>query len=132
MRYMLDTNICIYLIKKKPRRVLEKLKKLAVSDVAVSAVTLAELEYGVAKSSRQEQNSEALNAFVAPLEIISFDDRAACRYGEIRAHLERQGKVIGGLDMLIAAHASSLALTLVTNNIREFERIPGLELENWV
>ena len=132
MRYMLDTNICVYLIKKKPLRVLEKLKKLAVSDVAISAVTLAELEYGVAKSDRPEQNSESLNAFVAPLEIISFDDRAACRYGEIRAFLERQGKVIGGMDMLIAAHASSLALTLVTNNIREFERIPGLELENWV
>lgn len=132
MRYMLDTNICIYLIKKKPRQVLAKLNKLAVSDVAISAVTLAELEYGVAKSARPDQNSEALNAFVAPLEIVCFDDRAACRYGEIRAFLERQGMLIGAMDMLIAAHASSLALTLVTNNVREFERIPDLEVENWV
>lgn len=132
MRYMLDTNICIYLIKKKPLQVLEKLKKLTVSDVAISSITLAELEYGVAKSSKPEQNSEALNEFVAPLEIVPFDDRAACRYGEIRAFLESKGKIIGGMDMLIAAHAGSLALTLVTNNLREFERVPDLELENWV
>ncbi|MEW6517909.1 MAG: type II toxin-antitoxin system VapC family toxin [Thermodesulfobacteriota bacterium] len=132
MRYMLDTNICSYLIKKKPLQVVEKLKKLAVAEVAISSITLVELEYGVAKSSQPQQNSEALHAFVAPLEIVPFDDRAACRYGEIRAFLEGKGKVIGALDMLIAAHASSLALTLVTNNLREFNRVPGLQLENRV
>jgi tRNA(fMet)-specific endonuclease VapC len=100
--------------------------------VASSSITLAELEYGVAKSSQPQQNSEALHAFVAPLEILPFDDRAACRYGEIRAFLEGKGKVIGAMDMLIAAHAGSLGLTLATNNLREFQRVPGLEVENWV
>lgn len=132
MRYLLDTNICIYLIKKKPLQVLEKLRTLAISDVGISAITLAELEFGVAKSSRPQQNNEALQAFVAPLEILPFDDRAACRYGEIRAYLEQQGQPIGSLDMLIAAHAGSLSLTLVTNNLREFEKVPGLALESWV
>lgn len=99
--------------------------------MGVSAITLAELEFGVAKSSRPQQNNEALQAFVAPLEILPFDDRAACRHGEIRACLEQQGQPIGSLDMLIAAHAGSLSLTLVTNNFREFEKVPGLALENW-
>lgn len=132
MRYLLDTNICIYLIKRKPLQVLEKLRTLAIADVGISAITLAELEFGVAKSSRLQQNNEALQAFVAPLEILPFDDRAACRYGEIRAHLKKKGQPIGSLDMLIAAHASSLALTLVTNNLREFKKIPGLNVESWV
>ena len=132
MRYMLDTNICIYLIKRKPLSVLNKLRSIAISDVAISSITLAELEYGVAKSSRQTQNNDALQEFVAPLEIMYFDDGSACRYGEIRAYLEREGKVIGGMDMLIAGHASSLKYTLVSNNLREFERVPGLLLENWL
>lgn len=132
MRYMLDTNICIYLIKRKPLSVLNKLCSIAISDVAISSITLAELEYGVAKSNRQTQNNDALQEFVAPLEIMPFDDGSACRYGEIRAYLEREGEVIGGMDMLIAAHASSLKYTLVSNNLREFERIPGLLLENWL
>lgn len=132
MRYLLDTNICIYLIKKKPLQVLERLRTLAIAEVGISAITLAELEFGVAKSSRSEQNTEALQAFVAPLEILPFDDRAACRYGTIRAYLESQGQPIGSLDMLIAAHASSLSLTLVTNNLREFQKVPGLSVENWV
>ena len=127
MRYMLDTNICIYLIKRKPLSVLNKLRA-----IAISSITLAELEYGVAKSNKQTQNNDALQEFAAPLEIMPFDDGAACRYGEIRAHLEREGKVIGGMDMLIAAHASSLNYTLVPNNLREFERISGLLLENWL
>lgn len=131
MRYLLDTNICIYLIKKKPLKVLEKLRTLAIAEVGISAITLAELEFGVAKSSRAQQNNEALQAFVAPLEILPFDDRAACRYGEIRAHLEKKGQPIGSLDMLIAAHASSLSLTLVTNNLREFKKVPGLTVEGW-
>ncbi len=132
MRYLLDTNICIYLIKKKPLKVLEKLRTLAIADVGISAITLAELEFGVAKSSKPQQNNEALQSFVAPLEILPFDDRAACRYGEIRAYLEKKGQPIGSLDMLIAAHSSSLALTLVTNNLREFKKVPGLTVESWV
>ena len=132
MRYLLDTNICIYLIKKKPLQVLERLRTLAIAEVGISAITLAELEFGVAKSSRPEQNTEALQAFVAPLEILPFDDRAACRYGAIRAYLESQGQPIGSLDMLIAAHADSLSLTLVTNNLREFRKVPRLSVESWV
>ena len=141
MRYLLDTNICIYLIKKKPLQVLEKLRTLAIVDVGISAVTLAELEFGVAKSSRPQQNNEALQTFVVPLEILPFDDRAACSYGEIRAYLEKKGQPIGSLEsdpqsiiegMLIAAHASSLSLTLVTNNLREFKKVPGLNVESWV
>lgn len=132
MRYLLDTNICIYLIKKKPLQVLERLRTLAITDVGISAITLAELEFGVAKSSRPQQNNEALQTFVVPLEILPFDDRAACSYGEIRAYLEKKGQPIGSLDMLIAAHASSLSLTLVTNNLREFKKVPGLNVESWV
>lgn len=131
MQYMLDTNICIYLIKKKPMQVLERLRSLNLEDVGISSITLAELEYGVKKSSKPKQNSDALTGFLAPLEIFVYDDRAACHYGEIRTHLEKQGKVIGAMDMLIASHARSLSCTLVTNNMREFERVPGLHLENW-
>lgn len=132
MRFMLDTNICIYIIKKKPLKVLERLRTLNVTDVAISSITLSELEYGVAKSSQPEQNRDALSAFLVPLEIIPFDQRAAYHYGEIRTFLEKKGIVIGAMDMLIASHAVSLSVTLVTNNLREFKRIPELRLENWV
>ncbi len=103
-----------------------------MSDVAISSVTLSELEYGVAKSGRPEQNRDALNDFLVPLEIIPFDAHAAFHYGEIRTFLEKEGMVIGPMDMLIASHARSLAVTLVTNNTEEFERVPGLRVENWV
>jgi len=132
MRFMLDTNICIYIIKRKPPQVLEKLRTLDIADVAISSITLAELEYGVAKSSLPEQNRDALSAFLVPLEIIPFDHRAAFHYGEIRTFLENKAMVIGGLDILIASHSMSLSVTLVTNNIRQFEKIPALHLENWV
>ena len=132
IRYLLDTNICIYLIKQHPKQVIEHLRTLLVGDVAISAITLAELEYGAAKSSRPEQNREALIAFTAPLEVLPFDDNASLHYGEIRADLERSGMVIGAMDMLIAAHARSRSLKLVTNNSREFQRIHGLDIENWV
>ena len=131
MRLMLDTNICIYIIKKKPRKVIERLRKHALSDVTISAVTLAELEFGVTKSSRPEKNRRALYGFLAPVEIVPFDHRAAFHYGEIRTFLERKGIPIGAMDQLIAAHARGLSLTLVTNNVREFRRIPDLLLENW-
>jgi len=130
--FMLDTNICIYIIKKKPQQVLRRLKKARVSDIGVSSITLSELEYGAAKSSRPDQNRIALAEFLAPLEILSYDDMAAQEYGKIRASLERHGTPIGPMDMLIAAHALSLNCTLVTNNEREFSSVASLKIKNWV
>jgi len=132
MLRMLDTDICIYLIRRKPIHVLERLRSFRPADVAVSSVTVAELQYGAYKSSRPERNQEALGEFLLPLEVVSFDESAATHYGEIRTYLERKGNIIGAMDLLIAAHARSLALTLVTNNIQEFQRVPGLHAENWV
>lgn len=131
IRYLLDTNICIYLIRKKPTRVLRKLQRIQVSEIGISSITLSELEYGAAKSARPERNKLALTQFLAPIEILPYDDRAALRYGPVRAHLERKGTPIGSLDLLIAAHALSLGCVLVTNNESEFKRIPGLKVENW-
>lgn len=133
MRYLLDTNICIYLIKQKPQKVLDKFRSLTISDVGISSITVAELdEYGVAKSQQQEQNRTALLQFLLPLEIVEFNQAAATIYGTIRSDLESRGLIIGAMDMLIASHALSLGVTLVTNNVREFSRIPTLPLENWV
>ena len=129
--FLLDTNTCIYIIKRKPEQALARLQSLQVSDVGVSAITLSELEYGVSKSSKPEQNKMALAEFLAPLEILPYDDLAAARYGEIIARLEIQGTPIGPLDMLIGAHALALECVLVTNNEREFSRIFDLEIENW-
>ncbi|SHL49809.1 tRNA(fMet)-specific endonuclease VapC [Desulfatibacillum alkenivorans DSM 16219] len=131
MRYMLDTNICIYLIKRRPTAVVDRLRALSISDVGISSITLAELEYGIAKSGKPEQNRDALTGFLAPLEIEAFGNEAAACYGALRAGLEKAGKPIGPMDMLIAAHALSLSAILVTNNAREFERVPGLVVENW-
>lgn len=132
MRCMLDTNICIYLIKKKPPGVLKKLAEHKISEVGISAITVAELEYGVEKSAQTDKNRDALAEFLAPFEIMPFDERASLEYGRIRAHLERKGTLIGSMDMLIAAHAQSLGVTLVTNNAKEFKRVPHLQVENWV
>lgn len=131
MRFMLDTNICIYLIKNDPPRVLARLKQHQLGEVGVSAITAAELAYGVAKSG-SERNRAALERFLLPLEIAPFDERAAWFYGDLRSELERAGTPIGPLDTQIAAHALALSSTLVTNNTREFDRVPGLVLENWV
>jgi len=130
MRYLLDTNICIYLIKQKPPQVLERFCSLSLLDIGISSITVAELEYGASKSQQQERNRHALTEFLLSLEIIEFSQAAAVIYGNIRTDLESKGLVIGSMDMLIAAHAMSLDLTLVTNNIREFSRIPHLSLEN--
>ena len=132
MHYLLDTNMCIYIIKKKPSQVLERLKTFQLSEIGISAITLSELEYGVAKSSRPDQNREALIEFLTPLEILAFDEGASRYYGEIRAHLEKKGKPIGVMDLLIASHAISLSVPLVTNDIPGFKGIPGLQIENWV
>ncbi len=131
MRYLLDTNICIYAIKKKPAKVLERLTSLDPEEVGVSSITVAELEYGVEKSRNPQKNREALINFLAPLTVLPFDDKAASHYGDIRAHLEKKGTPIGCMDLLIAAHARSLSLILVTNNEMEFSRVPGLLIENW-
>lgn len=132
MKYMLDTNMCIFIIKKRPSHVLEKFKRLTISDIGISSVTLAELMFGVYKSQHQQQNKNALEEFILPLEIASFDDSAAMHYGRIRAHLENKGTPIGALDLMIAAHAHSLNITLVTNNKREFLRVPHLKVDDWV
>ncbi len=132
MRFMLDTDMCIYLIKKKPLKAIAKLRSLEVSEAGISSITLSELEFGVAKSSQREKNKMALLEFVVPLEIAAFDDLAAAEYGLVRAFLESKGKPIGPLDTLIAAHARSLRCVLVTNNQREFSRVPDLLTENWV
>ena len=132
MKVMLDTNICIYIIKQKPISVLKEFKKYQVKEIGISTIVYAELLNGVYKSERIEQNLTALSNFISPLEIVDYDEKAAVEYGLLRSFLEKNGKVIGANDMLIAAHAKSLSLPLATNNIKEFNRIEGLELFNWV
>lgn len=131
MEYFLDTNICIYIIKKRPARVFDKLITLPLGSVGISSVTLAELQYGIAKSTNPDKNKEALEKFLTPIEIMDFDSNASEEYGQIRAELEKKGTPIGALDLLIAAHAKCLDLILVTNNEKEFARIPDLKIENW-
>jgi tRNA(fMet)-specific endonuclease VapC len=132
MKFMLDTNTCIYIIKKKPPDVIERFIQTEISQIGISSITLSELSYGVSKSSKPEQNQIALAQFIAPLEILPYGDDAAQYYGTLRTHLEKQGTPIGSLDMLIAAHALSADCSLVTNNEKEFIRIPNLKIENWV
>ena len=132
MKFMLDTNTCIYIIKRKPPNVIERFRQTEISQIGISSITLSELLYGVSKSSKPEQNKIALMQFVAPLEILSYDDEAAQYYGDLRTHLEKQGTPIGSLDMLIAAHALSIACILITNNEKEFIRIPNIKIDNWV
>lgn len=131
MRYLLDTNTCIFIIKCRPTIVRQRLEKVAVGDVGVSTVTISELEFGVAKSSRPDQNRIALEKFLLPLEILSYDRKAAARYGDLRCHLESCGTPIGSMDLMIAAHALAAGWIVVTNNTREFSRVPGLITEDW-
>lgn len=132
MKYMLDTNICVYLIKKKPENVLKNLHSHIDDGITISAITLAELMHGVEASAYPEKNLIALNQFLCIVDILPFDDEAATEYGKICATLRRQGTPIGAMDMLIAAHAKAKGLIIVTNNVREFERVKDLRLENWV
>ncbi|CAK7034619.1 MAG: tRNA(fMet)-specific endonuclease VapC [Desulfovibrio sp.] len=132
MRVLLDTNICIYMIKNKPPEVRKHFELLVPGDIAISSITVAELQYGVEKSAAREKNALALEAFLLPLEVASFDTDSALAYGKIRAGLERQGTPIGGMDMLIAAQAIAQGFTLVTHNLKEFNRVPGLKCETWV
>jgi tRNA(fMet)-specific endonuclease VapC len=132
MRFMLDTDSCIALIKRKPVGILRKITSLGPGDVGISMITLAELRYGVAKSAQKERNSQALDEFLLPLEIADFDETAADAYGEVRAALEKAGTPIGPLDTQIGAHAFSLGAVLVTHNTCEFRRVPGLAVEDWL
>ena len=132
MRYMLDTNICIYSIKHKPESVFRRLQEHDPSEICISSVTYAELVHGVEKSQAVEKNRLALALLLANLEILDFDTLAAEAYGKIRADLEKGGTPIGPLDMMIAGHAKSLDYCIVTNNTKEFSRVRGLKLENWV
>ena len=131
MKYMLDTNICIYIIKEKPPIVLDRFKENYRKGLCISSVTLAELAHGVEKSASREKNALMLKRLIEFLPVIPFDDAASYEYGKICAYLQKQGTPIGQMDMLIAAHAKVNYLTLVTNNTREFLRVPGLDVENW-
>ncbi|MDX9715672.1 MAG: type II toxin-antitoxin system VapC family toxin [Dissulfurispiraceae bacterium] len=129
--YLLDTDICIYIINKKPLKVIEKIKTMKQRQIKLSSISLAELYYGVSKSRAKSQNHFNLVKFVSMFEVIPFTDADASYYGQIRAYLEEQGSIIGPYDMQIAAQAICHDLILVTNNLREYKRIPGLQVENW-
>jgi tRNA(fMet)-specific endonuclease VapC len=129
--YLLDTNHCIFLINHKYPEVERRLARQRVGEVAVSTITTAELWHGVENSARKEQNQAALGKFLLPLEILLFDEKAAQAYGKIRFQLEKIGRSIGAMDLLIAAHAVALGAVLVSQNLREFQRVPGLKLEDW-
>ncbi len=131
LQYMLDTNICIYVIKNYPPKLRERFNRLA-EQLCMSSVTLAELVYGAEKSARRLENLQAVEQFSARLEVLAFSPKAAVHFGQIRADVERLGKPVGPLDMLIGAHARAEGLIIVTNNVREFRRLPGVRVENWV
>jgi tRNA(fMet)-specific endonuclease VapC len=131
LRYMLDTNICIYVIKNRPEGLRERFNRLA-DQLCISAVTLAEIIYGAEKSARQIENIKVVEQFAARVDVLPFGERAATHYGQIRADLERAGHPIGFHDMMIGGHARSEGLTLVSNNVREFQHIEGLRIDNWV
>lgn len=130
--YLIDTNICIYIIKQKPPQVLKKLNQKRKSDIYISAISVAELEYGVSNSDYPERNKVSLISFLSIFNILNFDDIDASEFGNIKSFLRKAGKIIGTMDLLLASQARARNLTLVTNNIKEFERVPNLKLENWV
>ena len=129
--YMLDTDICIYIIKRKPPQI-KRLFNANIGRLSISSVTLGELIYGAEKSSNPSSNLDQLEGFVARLEILQFGEREARQFGQVKAELETKGKLIGPYDMMIAGHARSYGLVLVTNNLREFKKVDGLRVENWV
>jgi tRNA(fMet)-specific endonuclease VapC len=131
MNYLLDTNICLYIIRKKPATVIERVRSKQPGQIAISTITLAELEYGIVRSQYPERNRIALLEFLFPFAILDFNQRACAEYGQIRASLESKGRPIGPMDLLLAAQAKSYHLILVTNNEKEFRRIEGLRIENW-
>ena len=129
--YLLDTNICIYIINKRPPRVINKINNMNPLEIKISSITLAEMEYGASKSEHREKNRDALNRFLSSFEIVNFDAKDAEYYGLIRAELERNGNIIGPYDMQLAAQALRWDYIFVTNNTSEFKRIKNLKLENW-
>lgn len=131
MKFLIDTNICIYIINSRPPEVIKKFKAKKVGQIGISSITVSELYYGVSKSKYQKQNLKRLEEFLTPFEILSYDKNASEFYRKIRAQLEKSGDIIGPLDLLIAAHALSLNLTLITNNEKEFNRVNSLKVENW-
>jgi len=131
MRYMLDTDTCSYIMKRSSNVLLDRLRKTPVSDVCVSVITKAELLYGVEISPRRKHDAIALDAFLVFAEVLDLPEAAAPHYASIRAYLKARGTLIGANDLLIAAHARCLGLILVTNNTREFARVPKLKIENW-
>ncbi|RPJ39514.1 MAG: type II toxin-antitoxin system VapC family toxin [Planctomycetaceae bacterium] len=131
MNYLLDTNICIYIINKKPPAVLKRVQSKQPGQVAISTITLAELEYGVARSRYPDRNRIALLEFLLPFTILDFDQEACMEYGQIRALLDVKGKPVGSMDLLLAAQAKAHNLILVTNNEKEFAQVDGLRIENW-
>ncbi len=131
-QYLLDTNICIYIINQKPERVYQKFKKVSLDNIFISAVTEFELRYGVEKSQKSEQNQKTLNEFFGFLNIIPFHSESATLAGSIRTKLEKKGEIIGPYDLLIASQAIANDLILVTNNEKEFRRIKELKIENWI
>jgi len=131
MNFLIDTNICIYIMNNHPPEVIHRFKNSEVGDIGISSITVSELQYGVSKSKRKKENQHRLEEFLSPFEILAYDELAAAYYGEIRAWLEKKGVVIGPLDLLIAAHTLSRDLVLVTNNEKEFKRITSLKIENW-
>jgi len=132
MRYMLDTNTCICIIKQQPPELRAKLERVQVAKVSVSSIAVAELWYGVMQSIRKKHNAAALDEFLQYVTVLDWPAQAAPEYGRIRAHLKRAGTPIGAMDLLIAAHAVTLGVTLITDNIREFLRVPNLRIENWI
>ncbi len=129
---MLDTNICIYIIKNRPESVKERFQEFEIGELCISSISVSELMYGVYKSKYIEKNFMAIESFLMPFDIVDYDYGASIEYGKIRADLEKKGQVIGGMDMQIAAHAKALNMVLVTNNSKEFIRVNGLEIDNWV
>lgn len=132
MKFLLDTNICIYIIKNKPSQVIEKFKAINADQVFISSITISELRYGCEKSSFPKKNHLALDDFLTPLNILGYTEDDGNVYGVIRAYTEKKGIVVGGMDLMIAAQSINQRCILITNNTREFERIPGIQLENWV
>lgn len=134
MKYLFDTNMCIYLINKKFEYLIDRVEKYGIENIGISSITIAELEYGIAKSSNpyKEENRVALLEYLLPFKFIDFNQNDAYEYGRIRQNLQSQGKIIGNMDILIGSQAVSRELILVTNNLKEFNRIENLEIENWV
>src|SRR3990167_9808169 len=133
MKYMLDTNICIYLMREHPKDIIQKFNEAVVHhEVVVSSVVMSELYFGACKSTAKEKNIVALEKFSVPVAVCSYDKKAAYYYGEIRETLRKTGLLIGPMDLMIAAHALSAEAILITNNLKEFSRVKGLRCENWV